>query len=86
MAENKLSPVTSGIRSVLARHEVRNFLSADATVFWRPRLDFLTGIVLRVSTRDVRDFDFPKKGAAKSSREECLYDLERFSRISCDAF
>ena len=63
--ENILSPITSQISSVLARRELRNLDSTDVMGFLRPRPAFLARIIFRVTTRGVRDFDFPKKRRSK---------------------
>ena len=62
---NVTSPVMDQTSSMLVCCKLRHFSSVDVTVFWRPRLYLLTGIVLRVPMRGVRDLDFPKKSEAK---------------------
>ena len=50
---------------MLARYQLKYFLFAEVNGFRRLRLDFLTGIVLRVPTMDDRVFDFPRKRRGK---------------------
>ena len=71
--DNFRSLVTYQTRSVLVCQELRNLSSIDFTLFCRPSPDFLTGIILRVTTRGVRDFDFLEKGTEKGFPEKLLY-------------
>ena len=65
MTEKSISPVTALINLTLTRCELSIFLCADATVFWRPRPDFLTSIVIKVPTERGRGGVFPKKRRGK---------------------
>ena len=53
--------ITYLINYMLIHSEFRYFLFTDARGFRSPRLDLLTGIVLRDNTMGKSDFDFPKK-------------------------
>ena len=65
VVENSLLPVTTLIKSTLARFKLSNSLCADVTGFWRPRPDFLNRIKIKVTTARGRVFAFLKKRQGK---------------------
>ena len=58
MVENDLSPIKNPTSLLVSGIKLRYLSFDDITGSFRPRLDFLTGIVLKVPTMDGRYFDF----------------------------